>query len=217
MIVSASWVWKEFCALVGDWGMERTGDEGEACRSLGGKDVVLSAMISLSKLGMGDAEPIALDGSLDAGLCACSMVCKGVRPVCSKPDEVFLAEAPDSMELRLDVLLCGNALCPEIPPTDRFLASNASGGNIEIVFGRSAGGRMICEAPLRYDRWKLLISFPGDGGLNAGAAWKNCGGACAEGEGNNGTGGMSSSARPSALKNCDFFDLVLTVESGGDG
>ena len=39
----------------------------------------------------------------------------------------------------------------------------------------------------------------------------------AEGEGNDGTGGTSSSARPLARKNCDFFDLVDMLDNGGEG
>lgn len=42
---------------------------------------------------------------------------------------------------------------------------------------------------------------------------------CTEGDGNEGTGGISSSALPSARKNllCFVLVLVLTLESGGDG
>lgn len=42
----------------------------------------------------------------------------------------------------------------------------------------------------------------------------------AEGDGNDGTGGTggtSASVRPSARKNCDFFDLVDMLDNGGDG
>jgi hypothetical protein len=119
-----------------------------------GKEDVLSdkGFVSNSEDGT-RVEPIALEGSLEAGLCAWSIVCSGVSPVPSNPEpDVFRAEAPDSMELRLDVLLCGATFCPGAPPNDRFLASKVSGGDIEIVFGLSTGGRIICEAPFRYDK-----------------------------------------------------------------
>jgi len=130
------------------------GDDGEACRSRVGREEVLSPKESYSRFGECNGPVgIALDGSLDAGLCACRIVWSGVRPVPSNPDpDVLRAEAPDSIELKLDVLLCGATVCTTDPPIDRFLASRASGGKIEIVFGLSTGGRMICEAPLRYDK-----------------------------------------------------------------
>lgn len=201
------------------------GDDGEASLTCVGRDEVLSANDdSFSMIGEGDrAKGGTLDAS-NAGLCACNTVWSGVRPVPSTPPETFLAEAPDSIELKLDVLLCGEDCAAGPPPKLLFLCSTPLGGKIEMVFGRSTfccrGGRIICEAPFRYDKWKLVGSFPGEGGLNAGAAWKNCGGAfmaVGEGSGNDGTGGMSSSARPSARKNWLFFDFVDTLDSGGDG
>ncbi len=85
------------------------GDEGEACLSLVAPDVEEVLSPSESRSGTGEAiggKGGSLAGSLDKGLCACNIVCNGVSPVPSSPAiEVLLAEAPLSIELRLDVRL----------------------------------------------------------------------------------------------------------------
>ena len=137
-----------------------------------GREVVLSAPRESrpSRAGAGPGgvacNGAALAGSLETGLCACSIVCKGVRPVPSTPEAplvLLTAEEALSIELRLDVRPClADRTLPTAAaapaPNERFLPSIPSlGGNIEIVFGRSTGvalvgGRIIWLTPFLYDK-----------------------------------------------------------------
>lgn len=136
------------------------GDEGEACRSLVDCEHVLSSP-SDSRSSMGEAvcgHDGTVDGELDESVGNCSIACSEESPVPSKPvPDVRLTLTPDSIELRLLVLLRGSRLvCSGDLASERRLMARPDaetlGGNIEICLGLSAGGRMICDAPFLYDK-----------------------------------------------------------------
>jgi hypothetical protein len=129
--------------------------------------------------------------------------CRGMSPhVSSAANEGFLFDVADSIELKLEVRPC-LWFCESPLLVDLCLGGfGALGGSIETAFGRLSG-RIICEAPFRYDKCRLKPSFVGDCARNIGAACrKGIGeGLCKGGEGSGGTGGISSSSVPSARKN----------------
>lgn len=64
----------------------------------------------------------------------------------------------------------------------------------------------------------MKLSLVGEGGRNIGAPWKGIGeGVEMGGDGNGGTGGISSSVVPSARKNWLLWERVLTAERVGEG
>ena len=98
--------------------------------------------------------------------------CRGVSPhVSSVTSEGFLFDVADSTELKLDVRPC-LWVCDSPLLVDRCRDGwITAGGSIETAFGLLSG-RMICEAPFRYDKCKLKPSLEGEGARNIGAAWR---------------------------------------------
>lgn len=129
------------------------GEDIEACRERIGNAGVASSGRPCSGIGNGNRlAKGALDGSLVGGVWTCKIVCKGVRPhVSNAPNDGLRTDAPDSIELKLDVLLCGPIF--GVPPlVERCLGiSNEAGGSMEMALGR-VSGRIICDAPFRYDK-----------------------------------------------------------------
>lgn len=152
-------------------GTENASGEGiEFCRECEEGCISLSGSSCSGEADRADGGALACCSGLEVTFARFASGCSGViARVSNAAREGFLLDEPDSIELKLAVLPC-RAFCDSSPLIDLCRGELRDvGGSIETVFSLSFG-RMICEAPLRYERCKLKPSFVGEGARNIGAA-----------------------------------------------